>query len=90
LNLIVDGLNGIIVIYSKIGFKKEEPVGSTVQIRFTTIISSQFWAKGHPGNVPKGPLKGISVKAENKERFLWKEKTTKVGTKAALENLAKS
>ena len=77
------------MIYSKIGFKKGKPVRSTVQIRFTTIISPQFRAKGHPGTVPKGPLKGMSVKDENKERFLWKEKTTKVGTKAALVNLAK-
>ena len=77
------------MIYSKIGFKKEKPVRCTVQIRFTTIISPQFWAKGHPGTALKGPLKGMSVKDENKERFLWKEKTTKVGTKAALENLAK-
>jgi hypothetical protein len=89
LNLIDDNLNGIILVYPKIGFKKGKPVRSTVQIQFTTIISPQFWAKGHPGTAPKGPLKGMSVKDENKERFLWKENTTKVGTKAALENLAK-
>jgi hypothetical protein len=40
------------------GFKKDGQVATLVQIQFTTKKSPKFGLDGHPGNVPKGSLKG--------------------------------